>query len=625
MRVGTFDLESNGFLDVADRVWCAAIKDHSAGTVKTFSPSTISDLCSYLDTFDVLIGHNCVGFDFPLLKKVFGWEFKGKVVDTLLMSRTQNPDRLKPPMYQGRAPHSVEAWGHRLGGEQKVEHDEWDRYSPEMLERCVGDTTLQYDIYEALIKEGRGKRWAPAHKLNVQIFKHLGEQEEHGFTIDVPHLEACLSDLTRWIDRIFNVITPSLPYLVEVLETKNNGDVRYVKAPFKKDGGYSKAVEAYASKYSMDLHSIAGPFSRVLLRRVNLNSNKEVKDFLLSKGWIPDEWNLRNGVRTSAKFSKADSFTGIQGSLGRLVAKGIQCRQRRSILEGWQQALRPDNKLPTPVSGIATTGRLKHRLVVNIPSPHSGAFFARQMRECFIASPGMVMVGCDSKGNQMRQLAGRMDDPEFTEAVLHGNSVDGTDLHSLNQRKSGAATRSLAKNFFYGSVLFGAGDAKTAQLLETTKPKAKKLKEDYMASMPKLVALLDSLKAEWRLTAKKRYNNQWRRVEYHDGYIAGADGRPVKVVLEKDLLCYALQSDEAIQLGVAYVMIHKWADRDIGKGNWAMLYWGHDEFQMETHLDNAVELGEIARKAIKWAGEWLGMGCPHDGDVLIGKNWYECH
>jgi len=627
MRVATFDLESDGFLDVASRVWCAAIKDHSTGTVKTFDPSTVPDLCSYLDTFDVLIGHHCVGFDFPLLKKVFGWSFKGKVVDTLLMSRTQNPDRLKPPMYTGRAPHSVEAWGHRLGGDQKVEHNEWDRYSPEMLERCVGDANLQYDIYHALLKEGRGRNWASAHKLNVKIFQYLNEQEQYGFAIDVPHLNRCIAQLTRWIDKIANSINPSLPYLVDVLETKTDGKYKHVKAPFKKDGTHSKALEDYAEKRDMDIHTVSGPFSRVLLRRVDLNKNQEVKDFLLSEGWKPDEWNTKDGRRTSAKFSKADSFTGIQGSLGRLVAKRIQCRQRRSILEGWSSSLRPDNRLSTPVGGIATTGRLKHRLVVNIPSPHSGAFFAKQMRECFIASPGMVVVGCDSKGNQMRQLAGRMGDDEFTEAVLHGASVDGTDLHSLNQRKSGAATRSLAKNFFYGSVLFGAGDAKTAQLLETTKPKAKKLKEDYMASMPKLVALLDSLKAEWRATTKTRYNNQWRRVEYYDGYIQGADGRPVLVGLEKDLLCYALQSDEAIQMGIAYVMVHKWAEQKgwVRGVDWGMLIWYHDEFQMECKPELADELGTLASEAIRWAGEFLKMKCQHGGDYLVGQSWYDTH
>jgi hypothetical protein len=61
--------------------------------------------------------------------------------------------------------------------------------------------------------------------------------------------------------------------------------------------------------------SIGGPFSRVDFRRVDLDKNSEVKDYLLNLGWIPDEWNTNNvGERTTPKLSKDDSFIGVQGS-----------------------------------------------------------------------------------------------------------------------------------------------------------------------------------------------------------------------------------------------------------------------------------------------------------------------
>jgi DNA polymerase-1 len=628
MRVGTFDIETDGLLAEATTVWCATIKDHYNGSIRRFDPSSISELPSYLDRFNILIGHNCVQFDFPVLKKVFGWEYKGQVRDTLLMSRLQSPHRGYPQGYVGGAPHGVEAWGYRLGL-AKQEHNEWDGFSPAMMERCVQDVEIQYKIYEELLHEGRERGWDSAHRLNVKIFQHLQEQEEYGFRIDREHLNDCVNTLDRWIDRINSVLVPHLPYIVEPLETKKDGVYGYVSKPFKRDGNLSAHMVRFLfsdTAVSRE-HNIVGPFSRITIRPVDLDSTIEIKAFLLEQGWQPEQWNEKNGQRTSAKLSKDDPFKGIQSALGRLVAKRIQCRQRRSVLEGWNGIIRKDCRLSTAVGGIATTGRLRHKVVVNIPSPHSRAFFARQMRQCFIATPGWAMVGVDSKGNQMRQLAGRMGDEEFTNAVLHGTQDNGTDLHSLNQKRSGAATRTLAKNFFYGSILFGAGDTKTAQLLETTKQQAKKIKEDYMAGMPKLKAVIDGLIKEWRLTAKHVLNRKWNRVEYYEGYIKGADGRPVLVPYEKDLLCYALQSDEAIHMGVAYVMIHKWAKVkgwEIGR-DWGMLVWMHDEFQMECRPEIAEELGKLACYAIKWAGEWLKIGCPHDGDYLIGRNWYETH
>ena len=357
---------------------------------------------------------------------MFGWEYRGQVIDTVLMSRLQRPSRTNPKGYVGRAPHSVEAWGHRLG-EYKKEHEEWDRFSPEMLARCEGDVSLQYRIYNALLEEGEGMGWENAHKLNVKIFQYLHQQEEYGFTLDQEHINESIATLERWIERIANALNPRLPFVVDVLETKKEGEYNHVKKPFLKNGNLNQHVINYFEKHSQGvlLEHITGPFSRVCGRRINLGSNGEVKTYLLDQGWIPEEWNEKDGQRTSPKLSKNDSFRGINGSVGRLIAKRVQCKQRHSVLTGWKGAVRPDGRISTGVGGVATTGRLRHRVVVNIPSPDSGAFYARQMRQCFKAKEGWVVVGCDSKGNQMRQLAGRMGDNAFTEAVLYSGQGDG--------------------------------------------------------------------------------------------------------------------------------------------------------------------------------------------------------
>ncbi|KKK97203.1 hypothetical protein LCGC14_2655060, partial [marine sediment metagenome] len=83
------------------------VKNHDDGSIKAFVPSDIDDLIHYLSTFDCLIGHNCVQFDFPVLKKIYGWTYHGIIEDTLLMSRLQRPDRRTPPHCKGAGPHSV--------------------------------------------------------------------------------------------------------------------------------------------------------------------------------------------------------------------------------------------------------------------------------------------------------------------------------------------------------------------------------------------------------------------------------------------------------------------------------------------------------------------------------------
>jgi DNA polymerase I-like protein with 3'-5' exonuclease and polymerase domains len=541
------------------------------------------------------------------------------------MSRTQRPQRKPPPNCEG-GPHSVEAWGIRLG-HSKVYNDVWDRFHDKLIERCQEDVEIQYKLYEALRKEGQGEGWAPAHRLNNKLFHYLQLQEEYGWTIDRAKLEHNTYMLQTWMDRIDRHIEPYLPYVIEVNETKISGEYRYVSRPFKKDGSLSANVSGWCTDSGVYCGAVGGPFTRVTFRKVDLSKNGEVKDYLINSGWEPSEWNYdETGNKRSPKLSKDDEFHGVQGSLGRLIAKRVQCRQRLGVLEGWKEIIREDGRISAQVAGIANTGRLRHKGIVNVPSPHSKAFFAKQMRQVFVAKDGWTMVGVDSKGNQIRQLAARMQDKEFTDAVLHGTQEDGTDLHSLNQKRSGAQSRSKAKNFFYGFI-FGAGPGKIASTIGITVAEAKALIATYLSEMPGLKSLIDNMAQSWRTTAQKYFDPSRRQYIYRNGKIKGVDGRPIVIDSEHKILAYTLQSDEAIQMAVAYVLVHEYAQ---GAGlklheDWGMLIWMHDEYQMECKPQYKEKLAALACKAIKDAGEVLNIQCPHDGDALFGNNWYETH
>lgn len=624
MRQATFDTETDGLLDELEQVWCAVVKSKEDGVVR-FTPDSIHELCNYLSTFDALVGHNIIGFDFPALRKVYGWEYHGEKIDTLLMSRIQRPFRRVPkacPLPDG--PHSLGVWGWRLG-HAKVIHEDWTQFSEDMMHRCEEDVHINEEVYAELLKEGEGEGWGHCHRLNRKLFHWLQLQEEHGWLIDQPLMNKNLYRLNRWIDRIDIAIDPHLPMVVEIEETKKDGTYGWVRKPFKKDGTLSKSGVQFVDRAGASVDMVGGPFSRINLRPVDLDSNVEVKEYLLGLGWIPKEWNTNNvGKRTSPKLSKDDDFEGIQGGLGKLIVKRVQCKQRRGIIEGWQEKLRPDGRLTPKVAGMAATGRLRHSVIVNVPS--ANAFFGKSMRQMFIASPGKVIVGVDSKGNQLRQLAAHMKDDEFTHAVLHGSSEDGTDLHSLNQKRSGVPTRTKAKNFFYG-IIFGAQAKRVAEIIGGTVEQGKKFLEDYFKEMPLLRTLIDEETAKWKATAQRWFNPRFNRYEYKNGYITGLDGRPIQVKDEHTILVYMLQSDESIQMAAAYCWFHWQMEKhgyEWGK-DYATLIWMHDEFQIECHPHMVTEVATIGKESIAWAGRHFNIDCPHDGDSKIGHNWYETH
>jgi hypothetical protein len=96
-------------------------------------------------------------------------------------------------------------------------------------------------------------------------------------------------------------------------------------------------------------------------------------------------------------------------------------------------------RVPAKAFHAATnTFRMRHKVVVNIPSR---GLYGKEMRRIFIAGPGMMILGCDGAGLELRMLAHFMNDPEYQEVILSG------DIHTHNQHLAGLDKRDYAKTF----------------------------------------------------------------------------------------------------------------------------------------------------------------------------------
>lgn len=630
-RVFTFDLEANGFLEDATVCWCGVFKELGKDVVYKFYPDSHKDyiqaMLSFMDTTTHLIGHNIHGYDFPLLKSLYNYDYKGSKIDTLPMSRLLQPKRATPwhcPIKN--KPHSVAVWGYRVG-RGKVEHEEWDRFSPEMLYRCSEDVEIQEMIYTALSEESKEHSWDRALWLTGRLFEIVGKQEQYGWLVDIPWMEKCVSICTHWMRKIDKALEPRMPMLTICDEKKTKGVLSYVKKPFNKDGSYSANIKRWMGATAVP---ISGPFSRVSFRPLDPNSRVEAINYLLERGWEPAEWNVSKdtGERTSPKLSKNDPFEGVTGREGNLFAKRMQIKHRRSNVEGLTKHIRKDGRIPSVVSNLAETGRATHSIIVNIPNSES--FFGKWMRKIFIAEKGKILIGTDSAGCQNRMLAARVGDPNFTNILLNGKKADKTSIHFVNQKAlkeiAGVDVKyGMCKNLNYG-FMFGAQDPKLGKMLGGSKELGAKVREALLSISPGFKDLVDSITNEWRNNAKTR-NNKWGHIEYYDGWVEGLDGRPIFISSEHKLLVFVLQSDEAIMMSAAYVFLHDWLiDEGLVWGkDWAYVNWNHDEYTIECKPEHVKRIRHLAEQAITEAGRFYRISCPHEGESSVGFNWYEIH
>lgn len=150
------DTESDGLLDEATQLWCVSSIDYEEpeDEVVHFGPADIDRALVHLHGADVIVGHNFIDHDLPLLKKLYGWEPLSHqiVVDTLVFSRMLYPKRPRPDRYFGKSSHSIEAWGYRVG-RGKPEHEDWSQYSDAMRIRCNEDVLINRLVLQELERE----------------------------------------------------------------------------------------------------------------------------------------------------------------------------------------------------------------------------------------------------------------------------------------------------------------------------------------------------------------------------------------------------------------------------------------------------------------------------------------
>lgn len=603
-----FDLEANGLHD-ATTVWCMAATDIDTREKFFFGPDKIEDGVRLLESYDELIGHNIVEFDLPCLSKLTSFDIdKIKfVTDTLILSRLLNPDRKAPASCPDKSkPHSLDTWGYRVGMGKKV-HEDWSQYSEDMKQRCVGDVDITCLTYQFLLVEMEGHNWAESIQIEHDVARIMAEQERNGVYFDIEAARAGVLDLENKIKEIDDKLFPLLPVRIKQYGTE-------VKKPYLKNGDYSKMVTSWYGD-SLETGYIAGPFTRIDFEEFNLNSDVQVKQFLIDNGWNPVSWNYNNnGEQTSPKLEFSESGTdGIKGDTGSLIKERKLWSHRKSQIEGWIKNVREDQTLPAGANPCGTnTGRMRHRLVVNVPKAKKYVPYGYEMRSYFAHRPDRILVGYDGKSLELRMLAHYMGDEEFSEEVVNGKEEDGTDVHSKNRERASLPNRDAAKTFIY-AFNYGAGDEKLGSIAGGGRDEGAELRKQFLANCPSLDKLIKNVK---RASGR--------------GYLVGLDGRKLWMRRSDDgriqrnkALNTLLQSAGSIVMKKAMVILDK-SVKEYGLDALKVIDM-HDEAQWDVAPKDKEKFIELAKDAMVKAGIHFNLRVPLEADVKVGHNWAETH
>ena len=569
-----FDIETDDLN--ATKVWCIVAKEVDGKSYR-FTPDEIEDGIKLLEQADTLIGHNIIGFDLPVLEKLYNFKYSGKVIDTLVMSRLYNPVRENG--------HSLKTWGYRLGV-PKQEQPEFDNYTPVMLNYCEQDVILNEAVYKYLLDEGLGfsKQSLDLEHKTASIMR---EQEQTGFYFDSKQAMTLLAQLNQnkadVEDEVHNTFKPKWINDKQVLP--------YIK----KNGELSKRGLTDEEYESILISGNHGPFIRKKLVEFNLGSRKQIGEYLIDFGWQPERFTPTGQPIVDEGTLK--KITHIKEA--KLIADYLLYQKRIAQVSSWIDELKDDRVHGRVIPNGTITGRMTHRNPNMAQVPNLGSPYGKECRACWTVPEGYKLVGIDASGLELRMLAHYMNDADYIEEVING------DIHSTNQELAGLKTRDQAKTFIY-ALVYGAGDAKIGKIINGDINKGKALKERFFKNLPALKKLKDRV---------QQASNR--------GFLKGIDGRKIHVRSQHSALNTLLQGCGAIVMKQAMINLYELIKLNTVDAK--LVANIHDEWKLQVTESQADYIGRLGVESIEKVTEQFNMRCDLTGQYKIGGNWSETH
>ena len=572
-----FDIETD---DVkATKVHCIVAQNPESGEIFKFPPNKLAEGYQFLTTADRLIGHNIIGFDIPMVHKFSDVDLSDKeVIDTLVLSRLFNPTR--------DGGHGLESWGYKLGY-PKIEFDDYQNYSTEMLDYCVRDVQLNTLVLSELRKESKGFS-KESIDLEQDVAKIIKGQEVNGFKFNMHSAQILLAELRERMQKIEDEVhTTFKPKWV---------DTKQVTPYIKKDGNLSKrglTDDEYQRCLDTEDYS---PFMRQTLQEFNLGSRKQIGEYLIDFGWKPERFTPTGQPIVDEK--TLSEITHIHEA--KLIADFLLLQKRIAQVDSWVEAVQEDGRVHGFVIPNGTiTGRMTHRKPNMAQVPSVSSPYGKECRACWTVDEGNVLLGVDASGLEIRMLAHYMDDKDFIKEILDG------DIHTANQRAAKLESRNQAKTFIY-ALMYGAGDEKLGKVVGGNTSDGKRAREHFFDNKPSFKSLRDRVQ---RAANKK--------------YLKGLDGRKLYIRNNHAALNTLLQGAGSIVMKKGLSIL---ANRlELSMTPFKFVANIHDEWQIEVSECRANKVGTLAVQSIVDAGDHFNLRCPLDGEFKIGRDWSETH
>jgi DNA polymerase I-like protein with 3'-5' exonuclease and polymerase domains len=424
------DLEADGLEPTT--IWCVVTRENGVNTVHT-TPDT---LCKALEGSVSVVGHNLIGYDVPVLKRLWGVSIASeRIVDTLVLSRLFDPSK--------SGGHSLRNWGNELSF-PKGDHSDFSCLTQEMIDYCIRDVEVTEAVHRKLTGEMKAWKKQDCIELEHKVQWIAQQQERNGWLLDQELCVELCSTFKEEMNTIEDEFQKVFPPVTEV---------------------------RYSEKTNKRLKDKIHVF--------NPGSRQQLGERLTDKGCVWSSETATGRPVVDEKSLKENEHVPE----ARLALRYLLLQKRLAQVSSWLEHVQNDGRVHGRViTNGAVTGRMTHQNpnMAQVPASHSP--YGHECRSCWTVPEDKKLVGFDASGLELRMLAHYMDDKEFTNVLLT------EDIHTRNQMAAGLETRPQAKTFIY-AFLYGAGDEKIGSIVGGSSRDGAELKQRFLSNTPSLKSL----------------------------------------------------------------------------------------------------------------------------------------
>ena len=693
MQGYTFDLEADNLYLQSTKIWIIVLKSLDGSRSLELFPfreskeETKARFIEWHNSFGkkpLVVSFNGIGYDhwmlwrhldisFHIGKQGCDWfdmKYPCDILDLYILSQFIDPDRPR---------HSLKSYGEELG-DNKLDFNEWDKYSDEMLVYCRKDVDVTLDVFKHLTKktknlykivygEETSAYWKPLKSLQKDYYLYSA-QAFTGIEFNKEAAEKLVKEIEDEMLVIEQEVLPQLP--PRKLKEGEKKHYSMPAKPFKKDGSLSSTMEKWIEKHNAKLLNdltieAYGKHYKIEANKLldvelpmEIKDGDDIKEWFQSRGWVPSFYNFKRDPNTGKPMrdDKGDVITTtpkiqemgkicpnllrLDGDLPKRIVRFLSLRNRSSVVQGWLNNWRLsfDGRLSAEITGYTPTFRVKHSTIVNLPKASPEVIKGYEVRSLFVASKGKKYVSADAAALENRTIADytyQFDNGKFADLVLNGDShsfnatiffpkeTSKFDITSSAFNKDDPdfkPWRNKAKTGAY-SLAYGASVKKFTKSLGLSEVDGTKAYNGYWEANKGLKLFKEEQEKFWSTKGVKKY-------------ILGKDGRLLSARSKHLLVNLSGQSLGATVITYALCMVDNWLGwmeiDELGRPYYK--YKGyivrrlaafHDQGDYEADPEIADEVGKMIVKGIVKAGQMLGMKVELDGEYKVGSNAAEIH